>query len=123
MLSKPVVLYDGACKFCTTTTNQLRALDTEGTIEWVELHDENVRKRFPKIDWERAEEEMHLIHVDGRVRTGARAVRDVADLIGGDVGQAAARAMDLPGVKDAADIVYRIVSENRHRIMGKTEEE
>jgi len=118
-LEKPIVLFDGTCKFCVTTTDQMRALDKDGVIEWIDMNTEGVRERFPKIDWERAKEEMHLIHRDGRVHTGARAVRDIAALIGGDVGAAAAKAMDLPGIRDAADLVYHIVAENRHRIMGR----
>ncbi|MBX3727884.1 MAG: DUF393 domain-containing protein [Candidatus Sumerlaeia bacterium] len=116
VLERPVVLFDSACKLCTTTTSQLRDLDKSGAIDWLDLHDPAVRRRFPRIDWKRAEEEMHLVHRSGRVVTGARAVADVAELIGGEVGRAAAAAMKLPGVRDAADIVYHIVSENRHRL-------
>jgi predicted DCC family thiol-disulfide oxidoreductase YuxK len=116
VLARPTVLYDGRCRVCATAESQLRDLDKEQVLDWLDLHDPAVRARFPKIDWLRAEEEVHLIHVDGRVRTGARAVRDIAQLIGGEVGATAARAMDLPGVRDAADLIYRIVSENRHRL-------
>ncbi len=118
VLEKPVVLFDDSCKLCATTTSQMKSLDKEGVIEWLDLHNEAVRRRFPSIDWHRAEEEIHLIHTDGKVRTGARAVRDIAELIGGEVGSAAAKAMDLPGVRDAADLIYHIVAENRHKIMG-----
>lgn len=119
VLSKPVALYDGTCKLCITATDQLRSLDKEGVIEWLDMNDEKLRTRFPKVDWERAKEEIHLIHTDGRMRTGSRAVRDIAEMIGGDVGKAAARAMDLPGLRDASDLIYHLVSENRHRIMGE----
>lgn len=119
VLERPVVLYDGSCKVCITAADQLRALDKEGVIDWKDANDPVQRERFPKIDWKRAEKEIHLVHVDGRVRTGAKAVRDIAEMIGGDVGRAAAKAMDLPGVRDAADVIYAIVSENRHRIGGK----
>ncbi len=119
VLEKPVVLYDGECKLCITATDQLRALDKEGVLEWQDANDPVQRERFPNIDWERVMKEMHLIHTDGRVRTGARAVRDIGEMIGGDVGRAAAKAMDLPGVRDAADLIYSIVADNRHRLGGK----
>ncbi|MDK2970963.1 MAG: hypothetical protein PWP23_718 [Candidatus Sumerlaeota bacterium] len=121
VLEKPVVLYDGTCKLCVTSTDQMRSMDTEGAIDWRELHEPAVRRMFPGIDWVRAEEEIHLVHRDGRIVTGARAVADIGELIGGEVGKAAAAAMKIPGVRDAADIVYHIVSQNRHRIMGKNE--
>ena len=117
-LEKPVVLYDATCRMCSTAANQLRQTDKDGVLDWLDINDADVRAKFPGIDWKRAEEEIHLVHLDGRIRTGARAVRDIAELIGGDLGQAAARAMDLPGVRDAADIIYHIVSQNRHRIFG-----
>lgn len=115
-LERPVVLYDKSCKFCVTTTEQARSLDKEGKIEWLDVHDDAVRRRFPRIDWERAEKELHLIHRDGRVTTGSRAVRDVADLLGGEAGHVLAQIMDLPGIREAADIAYHIISENRDRI-------
>lgn len=120
VLEKPVVLFDDTCRLCVTTTSQMRGLDKDGAIDWRPLSEPGLRERFPRIDWERAKDEMHLIHTDGRVTTGARAVSDIAEMIGGDVGAAAARAMSLPGVRDAADLVYKIVSENRHKIMGTT---
>lgn len=116
VLDKPVVLYDGSCDFCTTTTDQLRQLDRDGAIDWRDLHDEANRRKFPKLDWKRVEEEIHLIHRDGRVVVGSRAVRDIAGLIGGEVGKSLAGVMDQPGIKDASDIVYGLVSANRHRI-------
>jgi len=115
VLERPVVLYDGSCKVCVSSTDQLRGLDKNGVFDWLDANDPVQRARFPKIDWDRAMKEIHLVHVDGRVRTGARAVRDIAEAIGGEVGKAAAKAMDLPGIRDAADLVYAIVSENRHR--------
>src|SRR5690606_37732074 len=108
ILEKPVVLYDGSCRMCMTAAKQLRETDKKGVLEWLDITEPSVREQFPKVDWKRAEEEIHLIHTDGRMRTGARAVRDIAELIGGELGQVAARAMDLPGVKDAADIIYHI---------------
>ncbi len=120
-LEKPVVLYDGTCKMCTTAAKQLREADKEGVLEWLDINDADVRAQFPAVDWKRAEDEIHLVHTDGRIRTGAKAARDIAEMIGGDLGQAAARAMDLPGVRDAADIIYHIVAQNRHRIFGKVE--
>ncbi len=121
VLGKPTVLYDGSCRMCVTATSQLRETDKEGRLEWLDINDPSVRARFPRIDWKRAEEEIHLVHLDGRVRTGARAVRDIAELIGGELGQAAARAMDLPGVRDAADLIYHLVAQNRHLLFGRVE--
>lgn len=118
-LPKPVGLYDGSCKFCVTTTDQLRNLDKDGVIDWRDLHDEKVQRQFPNIDWDRANEEIHLIHTDGRVRTGVNAVRDIAELIGGEAGRLVAQTMEVPGVHEAAEMVYKTISENRHRIMGR----
>lgn len=118
VLEKPVGLYDGACKFCVSTTNQLREMDRHGVIDWQDLHDPAVRARFPKLDWKLAEEEIHLIHRDGRVVTGVRALHDIAELIGGELGGAAAKVMELPGVREAADALYHLISQHRYEIFG-----
>src|SRR5690606_22116248 len=110
----PVVLYDGTCRMCATMTNQLREADKEGVLEWLDINDAAVRAQFPKVDWKRAEEEIHLIHTDGRMRTGARAIGDIAEMVGGEMGKAAARAMEMPGIRDAADVFYHLVAQNRH---------
>ncbi|MCB2155930.1 DUF393 domain-containing protein [bacterium] len=123
LLAKPVVLYDGSCKFCSKSTDQLMALDKDGCIDWLDLHDEKVQKRFAGIDWERAHEEIHLIHRDGRVHTGVGALRDIAEMIGGEAGKAMSRAMDIPGIRESADLIYKVISENRHRIWGEEKPE
>jgi len=121
VLEKPIVLYDNSCKFCVTTADQLREYDKDNALDWQDMNDEAVQRRFPNIDWERAADEIHFVDTDGRVTTGSRAVADIAKVIGGDVGKAAAGAMNLPGVKQASDIVYEIISKNRHKIMGRNE--
>ena len=118
-LEKPVVLYDASCRFCVTAADQMRELDKNGDIEWLDKDDPDVQKRFQGVDWDRADEEIHFIHTDGKITVGSRAVADIAETIGGDVGRTAARAMKLPGVKEASDLIYKVVSENRHRIMGE----
>lgn len=121
-LAKPVVLYDGSCKLCISATDQLRKLDTEGALDWLNMREDEVRARFRGIDWKRAEEEIHLVRTDGRLRVGVDAVREISEMIGGDVGKAASAALDLPGVRQAADVIYSIVAANRHIISAKIDE-
>lgn len=119
VLEKPAVLYDGSCKLCISTTDQLRDFDREHKIDWLDLGDPQVRARFPRVDWERAKDEIHFIHENGRIVTGIRAVHDIADCIGGDAGHFAARALEVPGIREAADVLYHIISENRFKISGE----
>lgn len=116
LLEKPVVLYDGTCRVCTTAHDQLRELDQDGILEWMSIDDESAQKRFPNVDWDRAEKEIHIIHTDGRIRTGTRAVQDIAELVGGDIGKNVSKLMNVPGIKDASDLIYKLISENRHRL-------
>ncbi|MGF1572879.1 MAG: thiol-disulfide oxidoreductase DCC family protein [Sumerlaeia bacterium] len=121
VLPKPVVLYDGSCNLCVKAHDQLRALDKDETLDWLDITQESTRIKFPNVDWKRAEDEIHLVHKDGRIRTGSRAVRDITELIGGEVGQAAAKLMDIPGIKTASDAIYQLVAENRFRVFGRKE--
>lgn len=120
-LAKPVVLYDGSCRLCISATDQLRKLDTEDALDWLNMREDAVRARFRGIDWRRAEEEIHLVRTDGRLRVGVDAVREISEMIGGDVGKAASVALDLPGVRQAADVIYSIVAANRHHLMSKVD--
>ncbi|MDX1971854.1 MAG: DUF393 domain-containing protein, partial [Candidatus Sumerlaeia bacterium] len=119
VLPKPVVLYDGSCNLCVTAHDQLRALDREETLDWLDITEESTRKRFPNVDWKRAEDEIHLIHTNGRMTTGSRAVADIAELLGGELGKTAVKLLKLPGMQNAADLIYGIIAENRHNLFGR----
>ncbi|WP_411075718.1 thiol-disulfide oxidoreductase DCC family protein [Streptomyces sp. cmx-4-7] len=116
MRSRPVLVYDGDCGFCTTAAR---------------FTERRVRPRCDVVPWqfadlgalgvtrERAAYEVLWVTPAGAVDGGARAVakalvsaRGTWALLG--------RTLLLPGVRWIARRVYRFVATHRHRLPGGT---
>ena len=113
----PVLLFDGDCAFCTSTVNALRRY---------------VRPRANLQPWQRADlaslgvsEEQCQASIQWIPAAGARAVtegRAVAAVlkVGRQPWPLVAAVLGLPGVAAAADVAYRLIAANRHRLPGST---
>ncbi|MGW0122137.1 thiol-disulfide oxidoreductase DCC family protein [Streptomyces sp. NPDC003327] len=116
MRSRPVLVYDGDCGFCTTSAN---------------FAERRVRPRCDIVPWqfadldalgvtaERAQYEVLWVTPDGTVRGGAEAVAKALLSAGGAWAPLGATLL-LPGVRWAAARVYRVVAAHRHRLPGGT---
>ncbi len=115
---KPVVLYDGRCRFCTAGADRIRALDHEGRLEVVSLHEPAVRARFPGLTLEAVLQEMHFVRPDGSMEKGHAAFREIL----GTLPQTRWLALlwKLPGFSFVADKSYKWVARNRYRFNKKT---
>ena len=114
--ARPVLLYDGHCRFCIAQADRLRRW-TGDRIHLVSFRDPGVLERYPSITSDACEQAIQLVLPDGRVVTGA---------------EAAARALALrpplaplaglyfvPGIRQLVDAAYRVVARNRFRLGGK----
>ncbi|QRX96004.1 thiol-disulfide oxidoreductase DCC family protein [Streptomyces noursei] len=114
--TRPVLVYDGDCGFCTTS------------VRFAERH---IRPRCRITAWQfadlqelgvtqqRAEHEVLWITPTGTVHGGARAVAKVLLNAGGPWAVAGAVLM-LPPVRWFAHAAYRLIADNRHRMPGGT---
>lgn len=115
--ARPVLLYDGHCRFCIAQADRLSRW-TGDRLRLVSFRDPGVLARYPSITPEACEAAMQLVLADGRVVAG---------------GEAAARALALrpvlvplaalyfvPGVRQLADLVYRLIARNRFHLGGRT---
>ncbi|MEU1814793.1 DUF393 domain-containing protein [Streptomyces roseifaciens] len=116
MGTRPVLVYDGDCGFCTTS------------VRWAEKY---VRPRCDVVAWQfadlaalgvtqrRAEHELLWIAPGGTVYGGAQAVAKL--LLSARGGWAVPGAvLTLPPVRQVAHGLYRMVADNRHRMPGGT---
>lgn len=116
--SKPVVLYDGHCRFCSAQMENLQRLARADAIDPVDFQQPEVLTRFEGLTYEECMEAMHLVMPDGRIFRGmeaaARAVmtRPLLGLI--------AWLYYLPGLRQLLDATYRWVAARRYRIAGRT---
>lgn len=114
MRTRPVLVYDGDCGFCTASVAFVR--------RWIRPRCDITARQWADLDAlgvtpERAEYEALWITPDGTVYGGARAVAEL--LAGAGGGWAVVGAvLRLAPVRRAAQGVYRAVARNRHRLPG-----
>lgn len=114
--ARPVLLYDGHCRFCLAQGERL-ARWTGGRIRLVSFRDPGVLARYPSLTPEACDAAMQLVLPEGRIAAGmeaaARALalrRPLAPL---------AALYFVPGIRQIADALYRVLARNRFRLGGK----
>ena len=111
-----VVLYDGHCRLCLASARQLsRLLGGQGT-ELRSFRDEGVLGLFPNVLPERCEQALQYVRADGSVFEGAEAV--VRALGRRPLGRLL-YVYYVPGLRQLADALYRLVARYRFRIAGR----
>ncbi len=107
------VLFDGTCSLCRASVVRIRPFDRGGRIEFLDLHDADLIRRFPNIDLEQAMRSMQAIDKQGRVYTGADAWAQIGLKLPG--WSLLAWLLLVPGVHGMALIIYRWIARNRNR--------
>ncbi len=69
-----IVIYDGHCRFCTTSVRRLHRLGG-GRLAFLSLHDAEVARRFPDLTHDQLMDEMYVVDKHGKARGGAAAFR------------------------------------------------
>ncbi|MFD7918970.1 thiol-disulfide oxidoreductase DCC family protein [Streptomyces sp. NPDC059740] len=116
MRTRPVLLYDGDCGFCTSCVKLLG--------RWVRPRAETTAWQFADlpalgVTRERADREVLWVTPNGHVYGGASTVAKVL-LSGRGPWPVLGGALLLPGVRWVAGRCYELVSANRHRLPGGT---
>ncbi len=113
--SKPVLVYDGDCGFCTTCAHALERIGPDAEIVAWQLTD----LAALGITEEQAVEAVQWVGRDGTVYSGHEAIASALISAGG-IWRIAGRATLLPGISSIAALVYRLVAANRYRLPGGT---
>ncbi|MGW5327037.1 thiol-disulfide oxidoreductase DCC family protein [Streptomyces sp. NPDC004014] len=116
MRTRPVLVYDGDCGFCTASVNLVR--------RWIRPPCDITARQWAGLQAlgvteERAEYEVLWVTPDGTVYGGAQAVAKLLSSARGGWAVAGA-VLQLPPVRLLAHGVYRAVARNRHRLPGST---
>jgi len=112
----PVVLYDGACRFCTRQALGVRRLAGE------RVHVRPLQEALDELPWvdpHEAVTALTLVRRDGSTITGARAIVELLRLARPALGVIASLYY-LPGVRHLADLGYRFVAARRYALFGTT---
>jgi predicted DCC family thiol-disulfide oxidoreductase YuxK len=113
---RPVVIYDGHCRFCVDQTRRLERW-LGGRAEYASFRSAGTIERFPGLTVERCEAAMQLVLPDGRILDGADAVAQALRLrpllapIGWILG--------VPGIRGLARAAYAAISRRRFRLRGE----
>lgn len=114
-LGRPLLIFDGDCSFCTTTARAgQRWLGLEHVEPWQFLDLEPLG-----VTAEECQTAVQWIADDGSVVAAERAVIAALRHAGG-AWRVLGELMNLPGVRQLAGLVYRLVAKYRHRMPGGT---
>ncbi len=111
-----MVLYDGACRFCTRQALTVRRLAGE------RVHVRPLQEALDELPWvdpDEAVTALTLVRNDGSTVAGAQAIVELLRLARPTLG-ALATLYYLPGLRQLADLAYRIVAARRYALFGTT---
>lgn len=113
----PVVLYDGACTFCTAQAERVKRI-SGGRIAVRPL--QQALDDVPWVDPDEAIKALHLVDRDGRAYAGAAAIVRLLRLTRPVLGLLVL-PYHLPGVRWLAERAYAFVANRRYAIAGRTD--
>jgi predicted DCC family thiol-disulfide oxidoreductase YuxK len=113
---RPVVVYDGACRFCIEQARRLERLVGE-RVRLASFREPGVLERHPQLRRADCERALQLVEPDGSVRSGADAV---VHALGLRAGFAPLRWLyGIPGLRQLFELGYGMVARNRFRLRGE----
>jgi predicted DCC family thiol-disulfide oxidoreductase YuxK len=113
----PLVLYDGACVFCTAQAERVKRI-SGGRIAVRPLQE--ALADVPWVDPDEAIQALHLVDRDGRSYAGAAAVVRLLRLTRPALGLLVL-PYHLPGVRWLAERAYAFVANRRYAIAGRVD--
>lgn len=112
-----VVIYDGACVFCTTGVKAIARLDSNNRLRFVSLHDPLVATSYPDLSYDQLMEQMWVICANGQKYGGAESVAYLSTRL--PMLYPLAPVLHLPGTMPFWRWMYRWIARFRYRIAGK----
>ena len=108
--ARPVLIYDGHCRFCVQHVSWLERL-VNGAVRLQSYHDPGVFKRYPGLKAAQCEGALQLVEPGGQIYGGAEAIAATLQLrpVLAPVGW----LYYVPGIRQVADWTYRLVARNR----------
>jgi predicted DCC family thiol-disulfide oxidoreductase YuxK len=113
--TRPVLVYDGDCAFCTSCVRALERIGPEAEIVAWQLTD----LAELGLTWAEAEAAVQWVAIDGTVCSGHEAIGAALSTAGG-IWALAGRALLSPSLSPVAAGGYRLIADHRHRLPGGT---
>ena len=113
-MTRPVVIYDGACGLCQGGIHWISRRAVRGALEFLPCQSVERRVRFPALEEARCMEAIHLVLPDGRVLAGHAAIPEILRHLNG--WRRLAALFRLPGMRWLAPAVYAWIARHRYQI-------
>ena len=113
--TRPLLVFDGDCAFCTSSVRLLEKIRPEAEMAAWQLTDLDALG----LTEEEAAAAVRWVEIDGTIRSGHEAIAAALDSAGG-IWALAGRALLSPGIAPIAAAAYRLIADNRHRLPGGT---
>jgi len=107
---RPVLIYDGHCRFCVQHVSWLERL-VNGAVRLQSYHDPGVFMRYPGLTPSQCERALQFVESDGRIYGGAEAI--AATLLLRPALAVVGWLYYVPGIRQVADWSYHLVARNR----------
>ena len=114
---KPVIVYDGACRFCQRQISRIRRWDHHDQFEYAAKQTPGLDERFPRLTEGDFNTGMRLIDPGGEIHVGADAVYQIARRL--PRGRWLAWVYRVPVLHGLAKLAYAWVAARRQRL-GQT---
>ncbi|MCH7809985.1 MAG: DUF393 domain-containing protein [Chloroflexi bacterium] len=114
-LDRPVLLYDGDCRFCRFVARGIEALDRRRRFGYLPFADELALKLLAPVPAEKKEHSVHLVFPDGAIASAGDALAELARVLpmGGVL---TAAAHDHRHVRGAFQWGYGLVADRRGQL-------
>jgi predicted DCC family thiol-disulfide oxidoreductase YuxK len=109
------LIYDDACPLCQGAVKRVTRMDTMKIVHLVPLSRPKLPKHLHLPLKEDLEQEIHLIDTEGKILKGADALAKLARLF--PKTRMIGKMLQLPGFKQSARPMYRLVAKSRKRTL------
>ena len=117
-MSKPVIIYDGECRFCQWSMRRIRKFDRRELFEYAPRQTEGLDARFPILSQSDFNAGLRLMEQGGAVHVGADAIYQIYRRL--PPYKLVAWLYRIPPFTQLARLGYAIIARNRHRF-GRVE--
>lgn len=115
-----VIVYDGACRFCTSQVHWIQQRDRDGVFEFVSSGASGLLERFPQLRDHDLNSGLRAILPDGRTAIGADGVYEIALRLRG--WRRMAWLYRVPGLGPLWRRVYASIAARRYQLAGRCDE-
>ena len=117
-MPRPVIIYDGECRFCQWSVRRIRKLDRRQQFEYAPRQSDGLDARFPILAQSDFNTGLRLIEPGGAVHVGADAIYQIYRCL--PPYNLVAWLYRVPLITQLGRLGYAIIARNRHRF-GRVE--